>query len=126
MLHFGIYVYLALSFNSEFGGSLNVRAITDFIDGGGNVLVATNSAIGKWAVHPLYQVCILLSFFVYPSTYTSMRTLMSFLLLIIAGDPIRELGSECGVEFDEEKTSVIDHINHDVSDLDQVFSRPFK
>ena len=31
---------------SEFGGSLNVRAITDFIDGGGNVLVATNSAIG--------------------------------------------------------------------------------
>lgn len=51
---------------------------------------------------------------------------MSLLLLIIAGDPIRELGSECGVEFDEEKTSVIDHINHDVSDLDQVFSRPFK
>lgn len=51
---------------------------------------------------------------------------MSFLLLIIVGDPIRELGSECGVEFDEEKTSVIDHINHDVSDLDQVFSRPFK
>ena len=39
-----------------------------------------------------------------------------------AGDPIRELGSECGVEFDEEKTSVIDHINHDVSDLDQVMS----
>ena len=51
---------------------------------------------------------------------------MSFLLLIFAGDPIRELGSECGVEFDEEKTSVIDHINHDVSDLDQVFSLPFK
>ena len=38
----------------------------------------------------------------------------------LSGDPIRELGSECGVEFDEEKTSVIDHINHDVSDLDQV------
>ncbi|KAK3738104.1 hypothetical protein QZH41_013842 [Actinostola sp. cb2023] len=64
----------------EFGGSLNVRAITDFIDGGGNVLVAANSAIG---------------------------------------DPLRELGSECGVEFDEEKTAVIDHISHDVSDLDQ-------
>lgn len=29
------------------------------------------------------------------------------------------MGSECGVEFDEEKTAVIDHINHDVSDLDQ-------
>lgn len=26
------------------------------------------------------------------------------------------------MEFDEEKTSVIDHINHDVSDLDQVMS----
>ncbi|XP_031557244.1 dolichyl-diphosphooligosaccharide--protein glycosyltransferase 48 kDa subunit-like [Actinia tenebrosa] len=64
----------------EFGGSLNVRAITDFIDGGGNVLVAASSAIG---------------------------------------DPLRELGSECGIEFDEEKTAVIDHINHDVSDLDQ-------
>ncbi|EDO40875.1 predicted protein [Nematostella vectensis] len=64
----------------EFGGSLNVRAITDFIDGGGNVLVAASSAIG---------------------------------------DPLRELGSECGVEFDEEKTAVIDHISHDVSDLDQ-------
>ncbi|KAI5612259.1 dolichyl-diphosphooligosaccharide--protein glycosyltransferase 48 kDa subunit precursor [Silurus asotus] len=32
------------------------------------------------------------------------------------GDPIRELGSECGIEFDEEKTSVIDHHNYDVSD----------
>merc|ERR1719411_588393 len=30
----------------EFGGSLNVRAITDFIDGGGNVLVAGSSSIG--------------------------------------------------------------------------------
>lgn len=36
------------------------------------------------------------------------------------GDPIRELGSECGVEFDDEKTAVIDHINHDISDLDRV------
>ena len=34
----------------EFGGSLNVRAITDFIDGGGNVLVATSSAIGQFKV----------------------------------------------------------------------------
>ncbi|KAF3860117.1 hypothetical protein F7725_000372 [Dissostichus mawsoni] len=32
------------------------------------------------------------------------------------GDPLRELGSECGVEFDEEKTAVIDHHNYDVSD----------
>ncbi|CAB1427274.1 unnamed protein product [Pleuronectes platessa] len=32
------------------------------------------------------------------------------------GDPLRELGSECGIEFDEEKTSVIDHHNYDASD----------
>lgn len=51
---------------------------------------------------------------------------LSFNLFYIAGDPIRELGSECGVEFDEEKTSVIDHINHDVSDLDQVSFLPIK
>eukprot|EP00493_Phyllostaurus_siculus_P008638 UN08746 len=49
-------------------GSIDVPAITNFIDGGGNVLVAANSNIGE---------------------------------------PIRELASECGVEFDEEKTAVI-------------------
>uniref|UniRef100_A0A1A7W7A1 Dolichyl-diphosphooligosaccharide--protein glycosyltransferase 48 kDa subunit n=1 Tax=Iconisemion striatum TaxID=60296 RepID=A0A1A7W7A1_9TELE len=32
------------------------------------------------------------------------------------GDPLRELGSECGIEFDEEKTAVIDHHNYDLSD----------
>ncbi|XP_029292461.1 dolichyl-diphosphooligosaccharide--protein glycosyltransferase 48 kDa subunit [Cottoperca gobio] len=32
------------------------------------------------------------------------------------GDPLRELGSECGIEFDEEKTAIIDHHNYDVSD----------
>ncbi|KAM7404364.1 hypothetical protein PAMP_011716 [Pampus punctatissimus] len=32
------------------------------------------------------------------------------------GDPLRELGSECGIEFDEEKTAVIDHHNYDMSD----------
>lgn len=39
---------------------------------------------------------------------------------LCAGDPLRELGSECGIEFDEEKTAVIDHHNYDVSDLGQV------
>jgi len=29
---------------------LNIRAITDFIDGGGNVLVATSSTIGQFMV----------------------------------------------------------------------------
>lgn len=38
---------------------------------------------------------------------------------VSAGDPLRELGSECGIEFDEEKTAVIDHHNYDISDLGQ-------
>ncbi|XP_028394038.1 dolichyl-diphosphooligosaccharide--protein glycosyltransferase 48 kDa subunit-like [Dendronephthya gigantea] len=61
----------------EFGGSVSVSAITEFIDAGRNVLVVGSSDIG---------------------------------------DPIRELAGECGVEFDEEKTAVIDHISYDVSD----------
>lgn len=32
------------------------------------------------------------------------------------GESIRELGSECGVEFDEENTLVIDHFNFDKKD----------
>jgi len=32
------------------------------------------------------------------------------------GEPIKELASECGVEFDEENTAVIDHLHHDVKD----------
>lgn len=39
---------------------------------------------------------------------------------VCVGDPLRELGSECGIEFDEEKTAVIDHHNYDISDLGQV------
>jgi len=62
----------------EFGGSVDNNAIINFIDAGGNVLVAADSNIGE---------------------------------------PIRELASECGVEFDEEKTSVIDHMNYDLSDV---------
>lgn len=29
---------------------------------------------------------------------------------------MRELATECGVEFDEEKSAVIDHLNYDVAD----------
>ncbi|KER22702.1 hypothetical protein T265_09263 [Opisthorchis viverrini] len=32
------------------------------------------------------------------------------------GDPIRELGGECGIEFDEEHTAVIDHHHYDIKD----------
>jgi oligosaccharyltransferase complex subunit beta len=61
----------------EFGGTIDVASITNFIDGGGNVLVAGSSQIGE---------------------------------------PIRDLASECGVEFDEENTAVIDHLNYDMAD----------
>lgn len=39
------------------------------------------------------------------------------------GDPLRELGSECGIEVDEEKTAVIDHHNYDMSDPGEVNKR---
>lgn len=61
----------------DFGGTIKVPIITDFIDNGGNVFVAADSSIG---------------------------------------DPLRELAAECGVEYDEERTAVIDHHNVDVSD----------
>ena len=48
-----------------------------------------------------------------------MTTTYGLLFSSQTGDAIRELGSECGVEFDEEKTAVIDHLSHDISDLDQ-------
>ncbi|ESO04128.1 hypothetical protein HELRODRAFT_186308 [Helobdella robusta] len=81
LVKYGEYLYDNLILFSpsveEFGGNIDVPAISSFIDGGGNVLVAGSSQIGE---------------------------------------AIRDLGSECGVEFDEEKTSVIDHLNYDVSD----------
>lgn len=54
-----------------------------------------------WKVSP--------NFFFFKCTYSSGT-----------GDPLRELGSECGIEFDEEKTAVIDHHNYDVSDPGEV------
>lgn len=55
-------------------------------------------------------------------SYYELRALLySMLCLCLStGDPIRELGSECGIEFDEEKTAVIDHHNYDVSDPGEV------
>ena len=35
------------------------------------------------------------------------------------GDPIKEIAADCGIEFDDEGTSVIDHMNYDVSDAGQ-------
>jgi len=59
----------------EFGGSLSVEVIIDFIDGGGNMILTGSSE---------------------------------------ATDLIRELATEVGVDMDEEKAKVIDHLHHDV------------
>ena len=87
-------------------------AITEFIDAGHNVVVAGSSDIGKFLVHNMSK-------FIYHEFEH-----IFFCILIItccfSADPIRELASECGVEFDEEKTSVIDHISYDVSDEGEV------
>lgn len=84
----------------EFGGSLSVESITEFIDGGGNVLVAGKSVLLKLLV-------ILIKLFNWD---------VYFLGNSNSGDVLRELASECGVEIDEEGASVIDHLNYDVSD----------
>lgn len=39
-----------------------------------------------------------------------------FLVDCFPGEPIREVASECGIEYDEEETAVIDHLNYDVKD----------
>merc|ERR1712170_338152 len=89
LVKYGEYLYDNLVLFSpsveEFGGNLDVQAITNFIDGGGNVLVAGSSQVGE---------------------------------------PIRDLASECGVEYDEEGTAVIDHLNYDVADPENLIKAP--
>lgn len=65
----------------EFGGRLDAEILTQFVDAGGNVLVAGSETIG---------------------------------------DAIREFAGECGIEFADDKSSVIDHLNYDVSDNGKV------
>lgn len=100
-------MYLFHFIATDFGGNINVETITAFIDGGGNVLVAASSDIGKLSVVIVTQECI----------YMHLHVMLTS---PFPGDPLRELGSECGIEFDEEKTAVIDHHNYDVSDPGEV------
>lgn len=90
-----------------------METITSFIDGGGNVLVAASSDIG-WFPTPIVPVLHRLRDWSVVMCYSWLSSSCS------AGDPLRELGSECGIEFDEEKTAVIDHHNYDVSDPGEV------
>ena len=76
---YGAYLYDHLIIFSpsveEFGGSLNVEAVTEFIDDGGNILAAGSSN---------------------------------------TAEALREIATECGLEADEDGTSVIDHLNFDI------------
>ncbi len=60
---------------------MDAEILTQFVDAGGNVLVAGSNTIG---------------------------------------DAIREFAGECGIEFADDKSAVIDHLNYDISDNGQV------
>lgn len=81
--HYGEYLYdFAIFFApraDDFGGSITVDSILNFIDDGRNVIIAADSEVS---------------------------------------DNIREVATECGVDFGESSTFVIDHFNYDVSDAD--------
>lgn len=61
----------------EFGGNVSTKSIVDFIDAGGDILVAASSQLGE---------------------------------------PIKEIAAECGIEFSDEGTFVIDRFNTDAKD----------
>lgn len=61
----------------EFGGSLSIDSILNFIDDGHHVLIAGDSQVSE---------------------------------------PVRELALECGVEFGDDNTFVIDHLHYDAAD----------
>lgn len=41
---------------------------------------------------------------------------------VSTGSALRELAAECGFEVTEENSSLIDHLNYDVSDLGKVIT----
>ncbi len=53
------------------------------------------------------------------------RCKSKFYVIYYVGDPIRDLASECGVDYDEEKTAVIDHFNFDATDTGKVWDTNF-
>jgi oligosaccharyltransferase complex subunit beta len=84
IVKYGEYLYdhiiIFAPATKEFGGRLDAEILTQFVDAGGNVLVAGSNTIG---------------------------------------DAIREFASECGIEFADDKSAVIDHLNYDVNDNGQ-------
>jgi len=76
---YGVWVYQNLVLfapgTDELGGDLSPEAVAEFVDYGGNVLVAGNPT---------------------------------------AGDAIKDVAAEFGVELDDGGSYVIDHLNYDV------------
>ncbi|CAF0932015.1 unnamed protein product [Adineta ricciae] len=84
IVKYGEYLYenviIFAPTTKEFGGNLDSETLTQFVDAGGNVLVAGSNTIG---------------------------------------DAIREFAGECGIEFADDKSAVIDHLNYDTNDNGQ-------
>jgi oligosaccharyltransferase complex subunit beta len=79
---------------------LDAEALTQFVDDGGNVLVAASSVIGE---------------------STDLLPLLGHeWYRLLLGDAVREFAGECGIEFGDEKQAVIDHLNYDTNDDGQV------
>lgn len=44
------------------------------------------------------------------------------LMAVVLGDAVREFAGECGIEFADDKSAVIDHLNYDLNDNGKVKS----
>lgn len=81
---------------------MDAEVLTQFIDAGGNVLVAGSNTIGE---------------ILYYEKSVDIKGENHIL-----GDAIREFAGECGIEFADDKNAVIDHLNYDIHDNGQVRS----
>lgn len=89
----------------EFGGSLSVETITQFIDDGGKIYY-------YWFYFEVLKICInIFIIFIGNVLFTGG---------VSTGSALRELAAECGFEVTEENSSLIDHLNYDISDLGKV------
>lgn len=86
----------------EFGGSLNIDTITQFIDDGGKIWYCLISYV--WTMNSVDD-------FVGNVLFTGG---------VSTGSALRELAAECGFEVAEANSSLIDHLNYDSSDPGKV------
>lgn len=82
----------------EFGGNVSSKTIVDFIDAGGNVLIAASTQLSMFYFYLLIYLFVLIIFKFY------------------LAEPVKEIAGECGVEFSDESTYVIDRFNTALND----------